>query len=71
LHLHELAKAGHGKAYEAENESELSKIYNEIDKREAIVSKEEPSYIYLYLYPLFVAWISLLFWIYIRNIKGM
>lgn len=71
LYLHQLAKAGHGKVYEAANESELSKIYNKINKREALVSKEEPSYIYLYLYPLFAAWISLLFWIYIRNIKGM
>jgi len=71
FYLHELAKAGHGIAYEAIDESGLSKIYNEIDKREGVASKAETNYIYLYLYPLFVAWISLLFWIYIRNIKGM
>jgi len=71
LYLQKLAKAGNGKAYEAEDRSELYKIYNEIDEREAAASKEEPNYIYLYLYPLFVAWLSLLFWIYIRNIKGI
>ncbi len=71
FYLNELAKAGRGRAYEAIDASELSKIYNEIDKREDVSSKEEPNYIYLYLYPLFVAWISLLFWIYIRNIKGI
>ena len=71
FYLQKLAKAGYGIAYEAEDRSELSKIYNKIDEREAAASKEEPNYIYLYLYPLFVAWLSLLFWIYIRNIKGI
>jgi hypothetical protein len=53
--------------------SELSKIYNEIDKRETTQfdEKSKRNYHYLYIYPLFIAWISLLFWIYIRNVKGM
>ncbi|MGW8169172.1 MAG: vWA domain-containing protein [Sulfurovaceae bacterium] len=73
LYLHELAKAGHGIAYEAMDASELSKIYNEIDKRETTQfdEKSKRNYQYLYIYPLFIAWISLLFWIYIRNVKGM
>ncbi|MBN2721768.1 MAG: VWA domain-containing protein [Campylobacterales bacterium] len=71
FYLHELAKAGRGMAYEAVDTSELSKIYNEIDRREGAAFNEEENYIYLYLYPLFVAWLSLLIWIYIRNIKGM
>ncbi len=71
FYLHELAKAGHGAAYETVDASGLSKTFNEIDKREFIVSKEELNYIHLYLYPLFIAWLSLLFWIYIRNIKGI
>lgn len=73
LYLHKLAKAGHGMAYEAADASKLSKIYDEIDKKEIAQfdEKSKRNYQYLYIYPLFMAWISLLFWIYIRNVKGM
>ncbi len=73
LYLHELAKVGHGMAYEAVGASELSKIYDEIDKKETAQfdEKSKRNYQYLYIYPLFIAWMSLLFWIYIRNIKGI
>ncbi|MDD5406668.1 MAG: VWA domain-containing protein [Sulfurovaceae bacterium] len=72
-YLQELAKAGHGMAFEARNKLMLSKIYSEINKKETkmLDTKPKKHYVYLYLYPLFISWLSLLFWIYFRNVKGI
>ncbi len=73
LYLQELAKSGHGVAFEARDASALSKIYSAIDIRETakLEVKAKTYYEYLYIYPLFTAWISLLFWVYFRNVKGI
>jgi Ca-activated chloride channel family protein len=71
-YLKELAKAGRGEAYGARSADMLSRIYEEIDKLEAtkIDNKKVVNHTYLYTYPLFVAILSLLLFIYIRNSKG-
>ena len=51
----------------------LSKIYDEIDKLEAskLNDKKIVDYTYLYIYPLFLAILGLLLFIYYRNSKGV
>ncbi len=72
-YLQALAKAGKGIAFGARNATTLEKIYTEIDKLEAtkIDDKKIVQHTYLYLYPLFIAIISLLLFIYFRNSKGV
>jgi Ca-activated chloride channel family protein len=71
-YLQVLANAGKGKAYGAYNSEMLSEIYNEIDKLETskMNDKKVVQHTYLYLYPLFVAILALLFFVYLRNSRG-
>ncbi len=72
-YLKALADAGHGEAYGARDATSLEKIYEEIDKLEAtkIDDKKVVQHTYLYIYPLFLAILSLLLFIYIRNSRGV
>jgi len=72
-YLQELAHAGKGKAYGATNASALTQIYQEIDKLEAtkIESKKIVQHTYLFIYPLFLGVLSLLFFVILRNRKGV
>ncbi len=72
-YLQALAKAGHGLAFGARDASTLEKVYEEIDKLEAtkIDDKKVVQHTYLYIYPLFLAILSLLLFIYFRNAKGV
>jgi len=72
-YLKALADAGHAEAYGARDASTLEKIYEEIDKLEAtkIDDKKIVQHTYLYIYPLFLAILSLLLFIYFRNAKGV
>jgi Ca-activated chloride channel family protein len=72
-YLQALAEAGHGLAFGARDASTLQQIYKEIDKLEAtkINAKKVVQHTYLYIYPLFLAILSLLLFVYIRNSKGL
>ena len=72
-YLQALAKAGKGLAFGARDASMLTQIYAEIDKLEAtkIDDKKIVQYTYLYIYPLFLAVLSLLLFVYLRNAKGL
>jgi len=72
-YLQALAKAGHGTAFGARDASTLEKIYAEIDTLEAskIDDKKIVQHTYLYIYPLFLAILSLLLFVYFRNAKGV
>jgi Ca-activated chloride channel family protein len=72
-YLQALAKAGHGLAFGAKDASTLEQVYEEIDKLEAtkIDDKKVVQHTYLYIYPLFLAILSLLLFIYFRNAKGV
>ena len=72
-YLKALAKAGKGEAYGARSAEMLTRIYEEIDKLEAtkIDDKKIVEHTYLYVYPLFLAILSLLLFIYYRNSKGV
>ena len=72
-YLSALAKAGHGEAFGASDATTLSRIYEEIDKLEAskLNSKKVVEHTYLYIYPLFLAVLSLLLFIYFRNQRGV
>ncbi len=72
-YLKALAKAGNGEAYAARSAETLSRIYDEIDKLEAskIDNKKIVEHTYLYIYPLFLAILSLLLFIYYRNNRGI
>jgi len=72
-YLQALAKAGKGQAYAARSAAMLSNIYSEINKLEVTTldSKKIVEHTYLYLYPLFLAILSLLLFIYYRNSKGV
>jgi Ca-activated chloride channel family protein len=72
-YLQELAKVGKGKFYSATNSETLKRIYEAIDKLEVtkIDDKKVVLYEYLYIYPLFIAILSLLFLIYLRNQRGL
>lgn len=73
VYLQALAKAGHGEAYGASNAKMLEKIYEEIDKLEAtkIDDKKVVEHTYLYIYPLFMAILMLLLFVYFRNSRGI
>ncbi len=72
-YLKALAKAGKGEAYAARSAETLSRIYDEIDKLEAskIDNKKIVEHTYLYIYPLFLAILCLLLFIYYRNNRGI
>lgn len=72
-YLKVLAEAGNTEAFGARDASELSHIYEQIDKLEVtkIDDKRVVQYEYLYIYPLFFAILSLLLYIYFRNSKGV
>jgi len=72
-YLKALADAGHGEAYGARDAKTLEKIYEEIDKLEAtkIDDKKIVQHTYLYIYPLFLAILSLLLFMYVRNSRGI
>jgi len=72
-YLTALAKAGKGEAFGARDATTLSRIYDEIDKLEAtkLNNKKVVEHTYLYIYPLFVAIMSLLLFIYFRNRRGV
>jgi Ca-activated chloride channel family protein len=72
-YLKALADAGKGLAFGAQDATTLSQIYAEIDKLEAtkIDDKKIVHHTYLYIYPLFLAIMSLLLFIYFRNSKGV
>lgn len=72
-YLKALAKAGKGFAFGARDASSLEKIYEEIDKLEAtkIDNKKVIQHTYLYIYPLFLAILSLLLFIYFRQARGL
>lgn len=72
-YLNALAEAGKGQAFGARDASTLTQIYEEIDKLEAtkINDKKIVQHTYLYIYPLFLAILSLLLFMYLRNSKGV
>ena len=72
-YLKALADAGHGQAYGARDATSLEKIYEEIDKLEAtkIDNKKIVQHTYLYIYPLFLAILALLLFVYLRNSRGV
>ncbi|MCK5855566.1 MAG: VWA domain-containing protein [Sulfurovaceae bacterium] len=71
-YLKELADAGNGEAFGASDAEALFAIYQKIDELEAskIEAKVYIKVTYLYLYPLFMAILSLLLFIYFRNMRG-
>ncbi len=72
-YLKALAEAGHGKFFSASDRHSLQKIYSAINKLETskIKSQKVVKYNYLYIYPLFIAILALLFFIYLRTAKGV
>ena len=72
VYLKALAKAGNAKAYGARDAKALNSIYEEIDKLETtkIESKKIVQLTYLFIYPLFLAILALLGFVYLRNVKG-
>lgn len=72
-YLNALAKAGKGFAFGARDANTLSKVYQEIEKLEAtkIDNKKVVQHTYLYIYPLFLAILSLLLFVYFRNARGV
>ncbi|ADV45546.1 vWA domain-containing protein [Nitratifractor salsuginis] len=72
-YLKALAQAGHGRFFAASDRRSLQKIYEAIDRLETskIKSKRVVQHRYLYIYPLFVAILAWLFFIYLRSAKGV
>ncbi len=72
-YLTALAKAGHGEAFGARDATTLERVYDEIDKMEAskLNNKKVVEHTYLFVYPLFLAVLSLLLFIYFRNQRGI
>ena len=72
-YLKALADAGGGEAFGARDATSLENIYAEIDKLEAtkIDDKKIVQHTYLYIYPLFVAILALLLFMYLRNSRGV
>jgi len=72
-YLEALAEAGKGLAFGARDASTLEQIYDEIDRLEAtkIDDKKIVQHTYYYIYPLFLAILSLLLFMYIRNSRGV
>ncbi len=70
--LLKIAKETGGVAFGASNASQLKEVYKKIDALEKSEIKNETfSYKkYYYFYPLFIALLSLLFYVYLRNKRG-
>lgn len=70
--LLKLAKETGGVAFGASSAKELESIYKKIDSLEkSEIENESFSYLhYFYIYPLFVGFLSLIFYVYIRNKRG-
>ena len=71
-YLKALADTGGGQAYGANDAAALLKIYEAIDKLEVteMEDKKIAEHTYLYVYPLFLAIMSLLLFVYLRSSKG-
>jgi len=71
-YLAQLATAGKGKAFDAHSAKRLEQIYQEIDQLEAskIEAQRYEITTHLFQYPLFVAILALLFFLYLKNRKG-
>lgn len=70
--LMKIAKESGGVAFGASNASQLQDVYKKIDELEKSEIKNE-SFTYLkyyYMYPLFIALISLMLYVYLRNKRG-
>jgi Ca-activated chloride channel family protein len=70
--LLKIAEETGGVAFGASNSNELKAVYAKIDELEKVEIKNE-SYTYLnyyYIYPLFVGLLSLMLYVYMRNIDG-
>lgn len=67
-----LAKAGQGEAFTASNAKMLQQIYEKIDALEVtkIDDKKVLQHIYLFVYPLFIAVLSLLLFLYFKVMGG-
>ena len=72
-YLQALADAGQGLAFGAQDATTLSQIYQEIDTLEAtkIDDKKIVQHTYLYIYSLFLAILSLLLFVYVKNSRGL
>ncbi len=70
--LLKIAKATGGIAYGASSSTKLQEIYKQIDELEKSEIKSEIfTYVkYYYLYPLFMSFFSLIFYVYLRNKRG-
>jgi len=71
-YLEELAEVGDGEAFGAGDAQTLFNIYQKIDELEAskIEAKVYIKVTYLFIYPLFISILSLLLFIYFRNMRG-
>jgi len=71
--LRRLAKAGTGKAFSAENSTMLANIYAQINQLEtsSIDERKIVQQQYLFVYPLLLAILSLVFFIYFRTIRSL
>lgn len=72
VQLRQIAESTGGKAFEATDALMLEAVYEQIDTLEkSTITQDLHSYKeYYYLYPLFVAMFSLLFYVYLRNKRG-
>jgi Ca-activated chloride channel family protein len=70
--LNTIAKETGGVAFAAQSAGQLKQIYKKIDELEkSEIERESYSYVkYYYMYPLFIAFLSLLLFVYLRNKKG-
>ena len=70
--LNKIAKETGGKAFGAQNAEQLKEVYKIIDKLEkSEIERERFTYKkYYYMYPLFIAFLALLVFVYLRNKKG-
>lgn len=70
--LEKIAKESGGETFGAQNAKQLEEIYKKIDKLEkSDIERLDYSYKrYYYLYPLFFGFLSLLFYVYLRNKRG-
>jgi len=70
--LKQIAKESGGVAFGAANSNELEEVYKIIDKLEkSEIQNETFSYLkYYYIYPLFIGFISLMLYVYMRNKIG-
>jgi len=70
-YLEMLASSGNGKSFEAKDAKTLQNIYNTIDKLEKSKLDIKPKIYteHLFVYPLFLAWLSLIFYLYFKTHK--